>query len=394
MRSSRVRLVRITQVALLAPLVATGLAVSGTGRALAAGLPPDLTMQPLTEIPTSGESSNVPQLNAVACPTAVTCLAVGVITTVLPSTDGLFSVGTETSGVWNWNPAVDTGSSGASSYQGIACPSATTCIAVGTDGEVNGFYEGAVSVINENQGAWSLTSTTAIDGWNHLYAISCPTSDQCVAIGDARGPSQDTPAWMTLDFDGELWTPTSPTFLVDNAQISPGSGKISVRWETPLVSSAGPVTAYTAKATGADDSFTCTTSAERCVISGLTNGTAYEVSVVATNRVGSSNASQPSQSTIAGTPDAPNDVKTRVVKDRIKVTFRLRANNGSAITSQEATCISSNGGVSKSKTHHGRSTAAIYISHVTAGKSYTCTVSATNERGAGPPSSASRTVKP
>jgi hypothetical protein len=617
--TARVWFVRIAGVALLAPLVGAGLALPGSGRALAAGMPPDLTMQPPTEVTTSTVSSDLPQLDAVACPTTVTCIAVGVTNPASTNSDALFSVGTETSGVWDWSTAVYTGSSGAEWYQGIACPSATTCLAVGTTG-VNPF-EGAVSVINESQGDWSLTSTTAIDGWNDIDAISCPTADQCVLMGAAQLPSTDTPGWGTLNFDGELWTSSSPTMLVtgsyvsldcpsatecvaagytlsdpgqevvDNAsfangvwswsattivppdgsgggllysvscpsatecvaagdasqqpgvvqglvttgaltdgswqwspsldidpdssgsgqifgiscsadnhcllvgrdyggdaqyatgnlagggwtwsslaqtedcdaygsgcelavfgaaqclnrytciavgsyialpstssdssgltksvaasgtvqfadvslatavpspptslQVAPGPGELSVHWKRSVVSSAGPVTGYTARGvSAAGRSSTCTTSATSCVIRGLTNGTAYEVSVVARNRVGSSNVSQTAQSVIAGTPDAPKDVKARVLKGSIDLTFKLRADNGSAITSQEATCTSSNGGGTKFKAHHGKSAAAIYISRATAGKLYTCTVAATNKRGTGPLSTPSRAVTP
>jgi hypothetical protein len=66
----------------------------------------------------------------------------------------------------------------------------------------------------------------------------------------------------------------------------------------------------------------------------------------------------------------------------LTVTFTLGADNGSAIASQTARCTSSNGGVTKTGTHSGASAAAITVASVTTGKTYTCTVTATNARGA------------
>jgi hypothetical protein len=66
----------------------------------------------------------------------------------------------------------------------------------------------------------------------------------------------------------------------------------------------------------------------------------------------------------------------------LTVTFALGANNGSAITGQTATCVSSNGGVARTGTHSGATAAPISVALVTTGKTYTCTVKASNARGA------------
>jgi len=83
-----------------------------------------------------------------------------------------------------------------------------------------------------------------------------------------------------------------------------GKGTAHVSWAPPIASGVAAVTSYTA--TAMPGSFTCTTTAtatvpaaRHCVISGLTKGTKYTVSVTATNAVGTSNASK-SASVIAG----------------------------------------------------------------------------------------------
>jgi hypothetical protein len=99
----------------------------------------------------------------------------------------------------------------------------------------------------------------------------------------------------------------------------------------------------------------------------------------------------------ASAPAAPTAVKavsgsTTTTTGAVSVTFTLGANNGSAITAQTARCTSSNGGVAASGTHTGATAAAITVAGLTTGKSYTCTVTATNARGVGLASAASAAV--
>ncbi len=89
----------------------------------------------------------------------------------------------------------------------------------------------------------------------------------------------------------------------------------------------------------------------------------------------------------SGAPAAPTAVRavsgsTTTPTGSLTVTFTLGADNGSAVTSQTARCTSSNGGVTETGTHLGGGAAPIMIASVTTGKSYTCTVTATNARGA------------
>ena len=126
-------------------------------------------------------------------------------------------------------------------------------------------------------------------------------------------------------------------------------------------------------------------------VTGLTTKKTYTCSVTATNAWGVGPASVASAPVIVGAPSAPSGVRTtRTAAGRLQVAFAPGANNGAAITRFTATCKSSDGGVTKavSSTVH-----PIAVTGLTAGKTYTCAVSATNSRGVGPQSAPSPAVK-
>ncbi len=121
-------------------------------------------------------------------------------------------------------------------------------------------------------------------------------------------------------------------------------------------------------------------------VASVTTGKTYTCTVTAANARGPSLASAPSLPVIVGSSAAPTGVRavsgsTTTATGSLIVTFTLGADNGSAITSQIAKCTSSNGGVTETGTHSGASAAAITVASLTTGKTYTCTVTATNPRG-------------
>ena len=74
-------------------------------------------------------------------------------------------------------------------------------------------------------------------------------------------------------------------------------------------------------------------------------------------------------------PNAPARPSVVAVPGQVTVTFVAPSNTGTAITSYTATCTSSNGGVTG---HHAGATSPIVVSSLTNGKTYMCTVHATN----------------
>ena len=86
----------------------------------------------------------------------------------------------------------------------------------------------------------------------------------------------------------------------------------------------------------------------------------------------------------------------RVSSGTLRVTFTPPANNGATTTSYTAGCNSSNAGASKTHTKTltaSNSSAQVTVSGLTAGKTYTCVVKATNSRGTGPLSSQTPAVQ-
>ena len=83
-----------------------------------------------------------------------------------------------------------------------------------------------------------------------------------------------------------LTYPGAPT-----ANASPANGALSVTWTAPTSNGGAAITGYTATATATGSSYSCTSTTLSCTITGLTNGTTYSVSVVATNSKGFSTPS-------------------------------------------------------------------------------------------------------
>jgi hypothetical protein len=127
------------------------------------------------------------------------------------------------------------------------------------------------------------------------------------------------------------------------------------------------------------------------VVKGLTNGQTYTFTITAYARNVEGPASVHTTPITIGAPAKTSTAKvTRIAAHTLRVTFTAPANNGAPITRYTATCSSPNGGASKAKS--GKAS-PIVVTGLTAGKTYTCTVRATNSRGTGPASRASSPAK-
>jgi hypothetical protein len=125
-----------------------------------------------------------------------------------------------------------------------------------------------------------------------------------------------------------------------------------------------------------------------CVVTGLANGTAYTFTVTATNGLGVSPASDPSNvaTPIAGAPDEPTGVTAAYAGlASAALSWTAAFDNGSPITGYVATA--SPGGL----TCVSAGALSCTVSGLTSGN-YTFTVAATNARGTSAPSIASGSV--
>lgn len=153
--------------------------------------------------------------------------------------------------------------SGATSYTVTSNPDGKTCTTSGTSCVVQNLTNGT-----------SYTFSVVATNSNGSSAPSSASGSVTPTVGGGSAPA----------------APGTPT-------VTAGDGKVTVSW-----AAVAGATSYTV--TSDPDGLTCTTSGTSCVVRGLTNGTAYTFTVVATNGSGSSAASGSSSSV---TPAPSND---------------------------------------------------------------------------------------
>jgi LPXTG-motif cell wall-anchored protein len=173
-----------------------------------------------------------------------------------------------------------------------------------------------------------------------------------------------------------LTPPGAPT----DVTADPGDQQVTVSWVAPASDGGSAITGYTV--TGSP-SGSCTTSMTSCVITGLTNGTAYTFTVVATNTIGNGPVSAGATATPTASvppttpPGAPRDVTADPGDQQVTVSWVAPASDGgSAITGYTVTG-SPSGSCTTSMT-------SCVITGLTNGTAYTFTVVATNTIGNGP----------
>ena len=157
------------------------------------------------------------------------------------------------------------------------------------------------------------------------FAISCWSSTGCVTVGVAA-LSLDNATEAVFSVSGAA-VPNSPTGVT----AQPIDGGLSISWTPPVYGGSSPITSFTASTAG----HSCVATgayATSCVISGLTNGTAYNVRVVATNEVGTSPISAPATATPAGVPTTPTNFAGTPGNGTVTLTWGGSTGNGSPVT--------------------------------------------------------------
>jgi hypothetical protein len=158
-------------------VIALGVAVPSAGRAA--------TVQP----PTIGATQTVAAaatLTAVACPTSSTCYAVGTGTDADGNDDGV--VVTISNGVPGASVPVPGGGATELGLSGISCPTVTTCYAVGSELDPVATTDSGAEVVTISSGnpaaAVPAPPTSADESYALLNDIACISASSCLAVGE------------------------------------------------------------------------------------------------------------------------------------------------------------------------------------------------------------------
>ncbi len=170
-------------------------------------------------------------------------------------------------------------------------------------------------------------------------------------------------------------TPSAPIL----GTITPGNGQLSVAF-TAGATGGSAITNYKYSVNGGSSFTACSPSqtTSPIVITGLTNGTSYDIQLLAVNVVGDGTATSSSTATPYTTPSAPTINSVTPTNTTLDINFTAGSTGGSAITDYK---YSTNGGTSF--TSAGSTTSPITISGLISGTSYDIQLRAVNAAGDG-----------
>ena len=186
-----------------------------------------------------------------------------------------------------------------------------------------------------------------------------------------------------------IGTPAAPPSSPQQVSAVAGQTAATIAWLAPASTGGAAVTGYTASAftgsTGGSATASCTTANLTCSITGLTNGTTYYISVVATNSAGSSAATTPRISvTPAALPGAPTITGVTAGNAYLSVAFSAgTADSNAPITGYQYSMDNGSNWANVSGT-----SSPLLISSLTNGTTYSVRIRATSAIGNGAASSA------
>jgi hypothetical protein len=158
----------------------------------------------------TGDRAVTGWLDGVDCPSASNCVAVGNESAANGPTQAL--VDTLKGGSWSraTAPAAPTGNG--DYLFSVSCPSAGNCVAVGyfftkiADGGT-----GIMLIDTLSGGKWTVTKTPSVSGVqdSFLYGVSCVTATSCVAVGSTDSGDASTNRPLILTLTNGAWSLTA-----------------------------------------------------------------------------------------------------------------------------------------------------------------------------------------
>ena len=219
---------------------------------------------------------------------------------------------------------------------------------------------------------------------------SCRTGDtSCTITGLTNGANYtlEITAYNSGYFSSKVaFGPVTPCCAIPSPPatvvVAAGDGWVEASWDPGTGQGIGPNITYTA--TTSPPGGSCTTTSRTCRFTGLTNGQAYSVSVTAANGGGTSSPRSSTSVIPKGPPGPPSAVTALLAKGQAQVSWVGPVSTGGApVTSYLA--VASPGG----ETCQSDGALECTIDGLAPGETYTFTVTAFNEVGAGPASQVS-----
>lgn len=164
-------------------------------------------------LPTNAGAGGYAYLSSVACPSTTSCVAVG----HYMDSSGSWQALIETKSGSSWKATEVTlpsnADGGPNAYlTSVACPSTTSCVAVG-------YYNDSTSALLVTGSGTTWTATEAplpanaqSGGYNYLTSVACPSTTSCVAVGAYNGTGYGASSELIITGpadSGSLWTPTA-----------------------------------------------------------------------------------------------------------------------------------------------------------------------------------------
>jgi hypothetical protein len=242
-------------------------------------------------------------LNAVACPTATTCVAVGVVHPSTGGGDAPYAV-TYQSGRWGdgtilrWQYAAP--STDGAALAAVACTSSTRCLAVGALERPVGTHVPPpfallASAYTDTAGRWSAPGLVTAPPWlgsastgADLQGVACPGTTGCVAVG-ATAPRSAATTGARFPFSAAV-APSSPGTApsAPTALRASSTGKVmDVSWGAPAQLGGSPIATFTVVARSpGEPAVSCAAPGLGCRLAEVAAGHRYTVDVTARNTAG------------------------------------------------------------------------------------------------------------
>ena len=143
-------------------------------------------------------------LVSVACPSAAACLAAGFRSA--PASPDVPQPLVERWDGTSWSPAPAPIADADAQLEALACTSVWSCVAVGYVTPTGGAVDEHALVATWDGAAWSVPLITGIAGRGSLRSVACPTPSSCVAVGSLFTDSVGHQSTLVVAWNGAAWS--------------------------------------------------------------------------------------------------------------------------------------------------------------------------------------------